>query len=142
MIQQWDFPVDEPVSLPEFRRHRLDDAIMRIAERIRAGTSIRSLAAEYGVSHEAIRRALMRAHITIELGKDVRPSKELRRTRAHRLGGRGRSYTLRPDEVAHLLLRHRAGESIRALARQSGVSHETMRRALANRADATPRVSA
>jgi hypothetical protein len=53
---QWDFPGDEPVSLPEWPRTRVRERIIEIAERIQNGVSIRSLASEYGVSREMIRR--------------------------------------------------------------------------------------
>jgi hypothetical protein len=46
VIQQWDFPVDEPVSLPAYRRRRVDATVAYIAERIRTGTSIRALTDE------------------------------------------------------------------------------------------------
>lgn len=71
MIQQWDFPVDEPVSLPEHRRRRVDEAILHIAGRLQTGTSIRSLAAEYGVSREAIRRALARTDIALDVNNST-----------------------------------------------------------------------
>lgn len=132
MTQQWDFPVDEPASLPEYRRHRVADAVPVIARRIATGASIRSLAAEYEVSREAIRRALAKAGIVITVEKNSPPTMTLRRTRGHRLPSRGRSQTLTPDELTPLLTRHHAGESIRALAREAGVSHETLRRGLAN----------
>ena len=57
-----------------------------------------------------------------------------RRVRIYRLPGRGRSTALAPEETAVLLVRHRASESIRSLARASAVSHETMRRLLAEAA--------
>jgi hypothetical protein len=66
VTQRWDFPVDEPVSLPAVRRHRLDETIATIAARNRTGTTIRVLVSEYGVSREAVRRALCRVGIAYE----------------------------------------------------------------------------
>jgi hypothetical protein len=61
MIQQWDFPVDEPVSLAEWRRSRLAHGLSEVATRMAHGETLRTLAAEYGTSHESMRRALTRA---------------------------------------------------------------------------------
>ena len=65
MIQRWDFPVDEPVSLRGWRRLRVSKDIEVIAARVRSGESLRSVAAAYGMSHETIRRVLARAGIDI-----------------------------------------------------------------------------
>ena len=128
MTQQWDFPVDEPVSLPQWRRDRLSEHLPSIAIRIERGETVRTIAAAYGISHEALRQALKRrGHAT---RSSPVPATAPRRVRAHRLPGRGRSTALTPDEVGTLLLRHRAGESIRFLARATGVSHEAMRQML------------
>ena len=133
MIQQWDCPVDEPVSLPEWRRYRVRERTGEIAERIQHGVSIRSLAGEYGVNCELIRCEVARAGI--EFTKvPAAPPTPVRRTRMHRLPGRGRSRAFTPDEVAELLARHHYGESIRSLARATGVSHETIRQTLARAA--------
>jgi lambda repressor-like predicted transcriptional regulator len=131
---QWDFPVDEPVSLPSYRCQRVDDSIHLIAQQIRAGASIRALAREYGVSREAIRRAIVRAGVVVEVDSHPQPDVAPRRIRAYRLPGRGRSRALTPVEVAALLARHAGGESLRSLARAVGVSHETMRRTMARTA--------
>src|SRR5215211_6315681 len=125
MIQQWDFPVDEPVSLPECRHHRLHHHLPAIVERKCADTSIRALADEYGVSREAIRRAVARSGIATEVEKEPQPGLPLRRVRAYRLPGRGHSRAFTPAEVTELLRRHGSGESVRALARATGVSYET-----------------
>ena len=132
MIQQWDFPVDEPVSLSAWRQHRLAEQLPRIAARIERGETLRAVAAEFGISHESLRQTLRRAGLSTR--PTVVPAAPLRRVRSHRLPGRGRSTALAPEAIVVLLVRHRAGESIRALARASGVSHETMRRALSEAA--------
>jgi hypothetical protein len=99
MIQQWDFPVDEPVSLTGYRRRRVDDTVAIIADRIRTGTSIRALADEFGVSRAAIRRALARTGVVTEVEKEPQPGPPLRHVRAYRLPGRRRSRALTPTEV-------------------------------------------
>ena len=115
MTQQWDCPVDEPVSLPERRYHRLAEHLSAIANRVASGQTLRAIARDYGVSHEALRQALKRS------GYATRPSPvpdtSSRRARTYRLPGRGGSTTFSPEEVGVLLLRHRSGESLRALAR-------------------------
>ena len=128
MTQQWDFPVDEPVSLPAYRHRRLEESVAAIAIRVECGESLRTIAREYGVSHETLRKALKR-HGRATRSSPV-PAAAPRRVRAHRLPGRGRSTALTHDEVGTLLLRHQAGESIRSLARATGVSHEAMRQTL------------
>jgi transposase-like protein len=133
MIQQWDFPVDEPVSLPEWRRPHLTEHLPAIATRIEHGETLRAIAREYSVSHEALRQALKRQ------GHATRPTPAAdappRRVRLYRLPGRGGSMALAPDEIAALRLQHRSGASIRSLARTYGVSHETVRRTLARMTD-------
>ena len=129
MIQQWDFPVDEPVSLSKWRHDHLSEHVPAIALRVERGETLRAIAQKYGVSHEALRQALKRPGIaTRPLPAPVSPT---RRVRSHRMPGRGRSTALAPSEVTTLLARHHAGESMRSLARASGVSHETLRRAFA-----------
>ena len=130
MIQQWDYPVDEPVSLSRWRQHRLAAHLPAIALRVERGETLRAIASEYGVSHEALRQALKRDGCATR--QSCMPAAAPRRARGHRLPGRGRSSILSPDEVGALLLRHRHGESMRSLARSVGVSHETIRRVLAN----------
>ncbi len=140
MIQQWDFPVDEPVSLPAWRCHRLTAHLPAIAGRVAQGEALRTIANEYGMSHDALRQQLMRGgHATRQPLAAAVPA---RRTRANRRLGRGCSSVLSREEVAALLVRQQAGESIRALARTSGVSHETVRRVLARNADTPVQVSA
>ena len=134
---QWDFPVDEPVSLPQWKQNRVRDSIHQIAERIRAGASIRSLAREYGVGRETLRRELNRVGITIETTQIAQVVAPPRRVRLHRVPGCGRSLDILPENVPLLLTRHQAGESLRSLARSTGVSHETMRRVLASSTTAT-----
>ena len=129
MTQQWDFPVDEPVALPEWRHNRLVEHLPAIAARIAVGDGLRAIAAEYGVSHETLRQVVKRAEYATRPA--LTPAAPPRRNRLHRLPGRGWSTVLAPEEVATLLARHRAGESMRSLARRSGVSHETIRRTLA-----------
>jgi lambda repressor-like predicted transcriptional regulator len=129
MTQQWDFPVDEPVLLPAWRAHKSAEQLPTIAARIAAGATLRGLAAEYGVSHEALRQTLKRAGIAT--GRPATPAPPPRRSRSYRVAGLGRSRVFAPSEVAVLLARHSGGESIRALARATGVSHETLRRLFA-----------
>jgi lambda repressor-like predicted transcriptional regulator len=128
---QWDFPVDEPVSVLNYRRPGLDNSIEEIAELARGGMSIRALAGKYGVSREAIRRALCRAAVAVSVNETSQSAMPLRRVRVHRLPGRGRSRAFTPEEVVALHARREAGESMRSLARAAGVSHETVRRVLA-----------
>jgi len=127
---QWDFPVDEPVSMLAYRRHHLDEEIPAIVRCMSGGARLRELAGEYGVSREAIRRALIRAGVTIAIERIAETGAPPRRPRAHRLPGRGRSRAFEPAEVSALLTRHVGGESLRSLARGTGVSHETIRRVL------------
>ncbi len=128
MIQQWDFPVDEPVSLSEWRQTRLTDHVHAIAARIERGETLRAIAADFGLSHETLRQALERAGFRTRPDQSV--AADPRRSRVHRVPGRGRSMALTPTEVAALSRRNQAGESMRSLARSYGVSHETIRRHL------------
>ena len=130
MTQQWDFPVDEPVSLPEWRQRHLAEHLPATAARVLRGETLRAIAPECGLSHEALRRALTRHGYATR--PTPTPAASPRRHRIHRLPGRGRSMALSPDEVSTLLRRRRAGESMRSLARSTGVSHETIRRVLAS----------
>ena len=130
MIQQWDFPVDEPVSLPGWRQSHVTEQLPHIAARFERGESLRGIAVECGISHEALRQALKRnGYVT---RPPPSPAVPPRQTRIQRVPGRGCSTALAPDEVTALLLRHRTGESMRSLARSTGVSHETIRRVLAD----------
>lgn len=43
-----------------------------------------------------------------------------------------RSQSIALEELPDLIAHHRAGESVRSLARSAGVSHETMRQSLAH----------
>src|SRR5215207_9400465 len=104
MTQQWDFPVDEPVSLSAYRRHRLAESVTVIAERLGAGTSLRALAHEYGVSREAVRRVLAHPVVVVDRAKPMQSDLPQRRGRAHRRPGRGRSRIFTPAEVAALLV--------------------------------------
>ena len=114
MIQQWDFPVDEPVSLVEWRQRQSIVDIATLDDHISKGESLRRVAAECGVSHETLRRWLQQAGVTTApVAVTVAPRRGERR---HRVPDRGRSKALGPNEVAVLLRRHRAGESIRSLA--------------------------
>lgn len=61
MIQQWDFPVDEPVPLAKWRQRRVDADLPTVTRRLEAGETLRVIATDYGVSHETLRRALNRA---------------------------------------------------------------------------------
>ena len=133
MIQQWDFPVDEPASLPEWREKGLAGHLPGVAAGVAAGETLRTVASEYGVSHEALRRTLKQAGFATSKG--AAPAAALRRTHRHRVIGRGRAVLISPAEANLLLGQHRNGESIRSLARATGVSHETMRRTLAMTAD-------
>ena len=81
MIQQWDFPVDEPVSLLAWRQHRLTEQLPRIAARIERGETLRAVAAEFGISHESLRQALRRAGLSTR--STVVPAGLLRRARIH-----------------------------------------------------------
>jgi len=127
MIQQWDFPVDEPVASVEGGRRRLVEILGPIVGRVAARDSLRTFSLEYGVSHEALRQFLQR------WGSATRPSpvptSSPRRDHLHRLPGCGRASILAPSEV-QALLRRRTGESLRALSRSAGVSHETIRQVL------------
>src|SRR5437867_2488847 len=100
-----------------------------IAERLTAGETLRALAAEYDISYDSLRQALKRAGYSTS--KPPMPAAVPRRIRRHRVPGGGRPVLITPAEAAEFLQRHRASESIRSLARASGVSHETMRRVLA-----------
>jgi lambda repressor-like predicted transcriptional regulator len=108
----------------------LEESVTVIAERLRTGASIRTLSVEYGVSQEAIRRAAARSGVEVATEPHQEHAMPLRRVRLHRLPGRGRSRSVAPEEIATLLARRQAGESIRSLARTTGVSHESMRRTL------------
>ena len=122
--------MDEPVSLPQWRRDRLSPHMHTIALRVERGETLRAIGMEYGVSHETLRQALKRnGYLT---RPPTVPASSPRLGRMHRLPGRGRSTALAPEEVTALLARHHAGESIRSLAHSVVVSHETIRRVLAN----------
>lgn len=133
MTQQWDFPVDEPVSLLDYRRDLFVEQLPAIAARIAAGETLRALAAECSTSHETLRRALVQAGFTTV--KASPSSAEQRRIRRRSWPGRRRPTLIAQTEAIEFLERHRGGESIRALARRAGVSHETMRRMLAEAAE-------
>jgi hypothetical protein len=85
MTQQWDFPVDEPVSLQEWRVHRTTEQLPAIAERIAAGETLRAVAADQGMSHEALRQALTRAGYATR--KAVALAAAPRRSRGYRVVG-------------------------------------------------------
>ena len=131
MIQQWDFPVDKPISLPAWRGLRVADDIDVIAGRRRAGDGLRTISAAYGVGHETIRWELARAGIRTARETARVSMVTERRPREHRQPGQERRVTLSSEEIGVLLARHRVGKSIRSLARDAGVSHETVRRAFA-----------
>jgi transposase-like protein len=103
---------------------------------VRSGTPLRDIAILFGVSHETLRRTLREDGIITSARLAPVPHPP-RRERAYRLPGRGRSRAITPVELAELVTRLDQGESIRSLARSVGVSHETMRRSLAQLAGPT-----
>lgn len=112
MIQQWDFPVDELVSLPDYRRSCLAAHLDSITARVAAGTSPRALAAEYGVSHEAVRQLLQgQAASCPRASREVAPT---RWTRQNTRSARGRSLSLSEAEIKPARARPAAGMSMRA----------------------------
>jgi hypothetical protein len=122
--------VDEPVSLPAFRRRRLGESVTIVVERLRAGASIGALSVEYGVSQEAVRRAVARAGITTAIARVTETGMAPPRTQVHRLPGRSRSRVFEPVKVRATLTRYVGGECLRSLVRATGVSRETIRRGL------------